>query len=93
LASIASAAAASDLEDLAKDGYAVIEEAQVDGKFEGCDFDRRIKLTNGLVFVCQTYSYSYAYNPDVLILKHIRTGDIKFLIDGEEYDGSLYRTR
>lgn len=93
LSTVASAAGASDLEDLAKDGYAVIEETQVDGEFEGCDFDRRIKLINGLIFVCQTYSYSYAYMPDVLILKHIRTGDIKVLIDDDEYDGLLYRTR
>ncbi len=37
-----SVAAASDLEYLAKEGYAVIEETQVDGDFEGCDFDKRI---------------------------------------------------
>lgn len=93
LTSMASPAAASDLEDLAKDGYAVIEETQADGEFEGCDYDRRIKLNNGLVFVCQTYSYSYAYMPEVLILKHIRTGEIKVLIDDDEYNGVLYRAQ
>jgi hypothetical protein len=28
---------ATDLEDLAKEGYAVFEETEVDGEFEGCD--------------------------------------------------------
>ena len=72
-----SVAAASDLEYLAKEGYAVIEETQVDGDFEGCDFDKRIPLTNGLVFVCSTYSYSYAYMPDVLILSTSRVVTLK----------------
>jgi hypothetical protein len=80
-----------DLEDLARDGYAVVEETQVDGEFEGCEFGKQISLMNGLVFVCQTYSYSYGYMPEVLILQHIRSGDLKVLIDDEEYDGTLYR--
>jgi hypothetical protein len=82
---------ASDLEDLAEDGYAVIEKTQVDGEFEGCDFEKRVPLTNGLIFVCSEYSYSYAFMPDVLILKNVRGGDIKVIIDDEEYDGTLYR--
>jgi hypothetical protein len=81
----------SDLEDLAREGYAVIEETQVDGEFEGCDFGKRIPLMNGLIFVCSEYSYSYSYMPDVLILKNIRTGNLKILIDDDEYDGTLYR--
>lgn len=83
-------ARASDLEDLARDGYAVVEETQVDGDFEGCEFDKPIPLVNGLVFVCAEYSYSYGFMPEVLILKHIRSGDIKVLIDDQEYDGALY---
>jgi len=83
----------SDLEDLARQGYAVVEETQVDGEFEGCEYDKSIPLMNGLIFVCKTYSYYYSYMPEVLILQHIRTGDIKVLIDGEEYDGKLYRRR
>ena len=82
---------ASDLEGLARNGYAVIDETQVDGEFEGCDFEKRIPLTNGLVFVCSTYSYSYSFMPEVLILQHVKSGDIKVLIDEDEYDGTLYR--
>ena len=91
LLSAASFARGSDLEDLARDGYGVVEETTVDGEFEGCDFDKRIPLTNGLSFVCSGYSYSYSYMPEVLILKHVTSGDIKVLIDDEEYDGTLYR--
>lgn len=84
---------ASDLEDLARDGYGVVEETSVDGDFEGCDFDKHIPLSNGLVFVCSEYSYTYSYSPEVLILEHVRSGDIKVLIDDEEYEGTLYRRR
>lgn len=88
-----STARASDLEDLAEDGFGVVEKTQVNGEFEGCDFDKRIPLVNGLVFVCTSYSYSYGYMPDVLILKSVRTGEIKILIDEEEYDGTLYESQ
>ena len=85
------AAYAQNLEDLARDGYGVVDETYVNGEFEGCDHDKRIPLSNGLIFVCSEYSYSYSYNPDVLILEHVRSGDVKVLIDDEEYDGALYR--
>lgn len=91
LALVPAAAHGEDLEELARDGYAVVEETNVDGEFEGCDYDKRIPLTNGLIFVCSEYSYSYSYRPEVLILEHVRSGDIKVLIDDEEYDGTLYR--
>ena len=86
-----SASYASDLEDLARDGYAVVEETSVDGEFEGCAFDKRIPLSNGLLFVCSEYSYSYSYMPEVLVLKNVRSGDLKVIIDDDEYDGTLYR--
>jgi hypothetical protein len=82
---VASFAIAADLEDLAREGYAVVEETRVDGEFEGCDFDKRIPFTNGLVFVCSSYNYSYSYRPEVLILQHVRNGDIKVLINGRDY--------
>jgi hypothetical protein len=89
----ATVVAAADLEDLARQGYAVVEETRVDGEFEGCDFDKPIPLTNGLVFICSTYSYSYSYRPEVLILQHVRDSDIKVLINDREYRGKLYRLR
>jgi len=80
-----------DLEDLARDGYGVIEETQVNGEFEGCDFDKRVPFLNGLIFVCSEYSYSYSYMPEVLILKNVNSGNLKVIIDDDEYDGSLYK--
>jgi hypothetical protein len=90
---VATIAIAADLENLAREGYAVVEKTSVDGEFEGCDFDKRIPFRNGLVFVCSTYSYSYSYCPEVLILQHVRNGDIKVLINDCEYQGKLYRRR
>jgi hypothetical protein len=90
---LATSVIAADLEDLAKEGYAVLAETRVDGEFEGCDFDKRIPFTNGLVFVCSTYSYSYSYRPEVLLLQHIRSEHIKVLINGREYRGNLYRRK
>jgi hypothetical protein len=80
-----------DLEDLARDGYGVLMTTEVQGEFEGCEYGRRIPLDNGLVFVCSSYSYHYAYQPEVLILKSVQSGDVKVMIDGEEFDGTLYR--
>jgi hypothetical protein len=84
-------AAASDLEELAMDGYAVVEKTQASGEFNGCDFDKRVPLDDGLVFVCSSYNYSYSYRPEVLILKNIQSGNIKVLIDNDEYEGTLYK--
>ena len=82
---------ASDLEKLAKRGYGALIETQVSGEFKGCEAGRRIPLSNGMIFVCGGYSYSYAYSPDVFILSNVRArGDIKVVIDDEEYDGTVY---
>ena len=85
-------ALASDLEDLAKDGYAVIDETTVKGyDFEGCDYDRVIAFNNGLKFQCSEYSYHYSYNPEVYILKHAQYDSYKVIIDDEEFEGRLGR--
>lgn len=93
LLAVSAIAFAGDLEDLAREGYGVVDETRVDGEFEGCEYDRRIPLANGLVFVCSEYNYSYSYSPEVLILRHVQSGAIKVLIDEEEYDGTIYRSR
>jgi hypothetical protein len=82
---------ASTLEELARQGFGVVEDTQVSGEFQGCEFGRRIAFTDGLLFVCGGYSYHYAYSPEALVLKSVRTGEVRVLIDDEEYDGKLYR--
>lgn len=82
----------SDLERLAKEGYAVISQTKLqDSNFEGCDYDRVLVFRNGFKFKCTEYNYNYAYNPDVLILKHIYSNDYKVIIDDEEFRGRLYK--
>jgi hypothetical protein len=88
---LSTAANASDLETLAKEGYGVFEKTSVLGEFTGCDFGKRIPLTDGLQFVCSGYNYHYSYGADVLVLKNVKSGAIKVLIDGQEFDGTLYR--
>ena len=67
-----------------------ITRTNVSDEFEGCDWDKRYNLDNGLIFVCSTYSYSYSYRPEVLIVTPSGRNPIVY-IDGEEYDGTLYR--
>lgn len=63
---------------------------QVDGEFNGCDFDRRINFLNGLVFVCSEYSYSYSYMAEVRIIR-VSGQSTHVYIDDEKYDGEIYR--
>ena len=67
-----------------------ITRTNVSDEFEGCDWDKRYNLDNGLIFVCSTYSYSYSYRPEVLIVSPSGGNPIVY-IDGEEYAGTLYR--
>lgn len=85
-------ACGSDLENLAREGWGAAEVTYAQGEFEGCDFNKRIALDDGLIFVCQTYHYHYAYHPEVLILKNVRgNSGFKIVIDDDEYDGTLFR--
>ena len=38
--------------------------------FEGCDYGRRLIVDYSLGVTCTTYSYSYAYNPDIVVLSN-----------------------
>lgn len=48
-------------------GYTVVACTNASGELEGADFDKLVKLDNGMVFEFQTYSYFYAYRPDVVV--------------------------
>ncbi len=63
----------------------------VSDEFEGCDYDKVYKLDNGLLFQCSTYNYHYAYRPEVKIFVIEGRSPVVF-IDGDEYDGTLFRT-
>jgi hypothetical protein len=66
-----------------------VTRTNVTDDFEGCEYDKYIPLDNGLVFQCRTYHYHYAYHPDVVIVS--MAGSYMVTIDGEQYDGTLYR--
>jgi hypothetical protein len=79
----------ADLESLAKDGYRVIEETKVVGEFKGCDAKTSLAFTNGKVFICSTYAYSFAvFMPTAYILEN-SSKEIKVLINGTDYSGSF----
>lgn len=80
---------ALDAGDFSKlQGYTIAKITQVDGDFEGCDFDKKIILMNGWTLTCNTFNYSYSYSPAVAILsRDIGTGyAIKAVIGDHVYD-------
>lgn len=52
-------------------GWTISAVTQVDGEFEGCDFDKKIEFTNGMVLECSTYSYTYSYAPTAVIFVNV----------------------
>jgi hypothetical protein len=73
-------------------GYTCIDCSNVVGDFEGADFDKPIKLDNGMVFEFQEYNYTYSYRPEVAVFyKQVSYGGrnynlYKLLIEDEIYD-------
>lgn len=44
------------------------EVTQIDGEFDGCDYDKAYGLRNGALLVCREYTYFYTYAPEVIVL-------------------------
>jgi hypothetical protein len=65
LTTIAHAIEPSELAQLV--GYTIIDSSSVTGDFEGADFDKVVKLDNGMIFEFQSYDYFYAFRPEVVI--------------------------
>lgn len=80
-------------------GWTILSVTSVDGEFNGCDFDRVIRFTDGSIHRCSTYSYTYSYRPDAIIFGKTMSyqggtyATIKVLIEGEIYDMSLVRMK
>lgn len=57
-----------------------------DTSFEGCNWGRRIVFDDNTYLTCQTYSYSYSYRPDAILL----TNGTKWImiVDNNSYDMS-----
>src|ERR1700693_6583779 len=48
-------------------GYTVITTTYISGETEGADYDKLVKLDNGMIFEWETYDYFYAYHPRVAV--------------------------
>lgn len=48
-------------------GYTVLACTNASGELEGADYDKVVKLDNGMIFEFHTYSYFYDYSPDVVV--------------------------
>ena len=81
---------ADALDALQNQGYQVVAKTMTKGEFVGCEFNLPVQLDNGMVFVCLSDQRGRAYQPDVFILRD-DNGDVKVLIDGAEYRGTLHR--
>jgi hypothetical protein len=84
-------ALAGDLERLARDGYGVLDSTTLIGEFNGCNLGAKLPLANGLIFVCSEHHFGDVFEPEVLILKSVKTGGTKVLIDGDEFEGAIFR--
>jgi hypothetical protein len=60
----------------------------IEDSFEGCDYEKVYKLTNGQFLVCESYGYAYSYRPEVYTLDGGRV-----LVDGDEYRGRVVNGR
>ena len=75
-------------------GYQIIHSGTVTGyidddgvqqdDFEGCDWGRKLIIDHSLSVTCATYSYSYSYYPDIVILSS--GNSMVACIDNEMYD-------
>jgi hypothetical protein len=79
---------ADNLTALESQGYKVVTKTIAKGEFVGCEFNLPVQFRNGMVFVCLGDQRGRAYEPDVTILRN-DNGDVRVLIDGEEYRGTL----
>jgi hypothetical protein len=48
-------------------GYTIVAATHSTGELEGADFDKLVKLDNGMIFEFQSYDYFYEYRPDVIV--------------------------
>ena len=74
------------------EGWTVAAVTQVDGEFEGCDFDKKITFLNGMILECATYDYFYAFMPTAVIFVNVTTYNqseyyrVKVLVNDEIMD-------
>ena len=64
-------------------GY-IDEDGNEESSFEGCEFGRVLIVDYTKQVTCQTYSYSYSYMPDIVVLNN--GPSMEACIDDDMYD-------
>jgi len=64
-------------------GY-INENGEEESSFEGCEYGRILIIDYNKQVTCQTYSYSYSYYPDIVVLKNGRR--LEACINDDMYD-------
>jgi hypothetical protein len=41
---------------------------QIDGEFEGCEYDKVYPLLDGTLLVCHEFKYVYSFSPEVIVI-------------------------
>lgn len=67
-------------------GY-IDENGNEQESFEGCEYGRILIVDYSKQVTCQTYSYSYSYHPDIVILS--KSSFATAFINDQRYDISL----
>ena len=57
-----------------------------DTSFEGCDYDRKIIFTDNTYLTCRSYSYSYSYRPEAILLAN--GSQWVMIVNGNTYEMS-----
>ena len=89
---------ASNLSQLV--GYTIVAATNTTGEFDGADYDKVVKLDNGMIFEFHEYDYFYEYRPDVIIFAKTVTlssgrtfTDYKLVISDEDEVFDVTRIR
>jgi len=62
-------------------GYTVLTTTNITGETEGADYDKLVKLDNGMIFEWNTYDYFYAYHPEVAVFaKSVTVNGKSFIV-------------
>ena len=81
-------------------GYTIVAVTNTTGEFEGADFDKVVKLDNGMLFEFHQYDYFYENRSDVIVFAKVLTlptgqkfTDYRLIISDEDEVFDVTRVR
>lgn len=69
------------------------DRTQIDGAFEGCEYDKVYALIDGRLLICHEYNYMYSYSPEVVIIDSHRALIDEEVFEASVEEGQIVRTR